>query len=77
MVFNANIFRCRRCECYLLSEEIDTHQCLEIKEQTIEGDLLWINDGVRKYPIKRTNGKSTTCLNRFGQPLNNGRFNNT
>jgi hypothetical protein len=64
MVFNANIFRCQSCGYRLLSEEIETHECLQVTDYRLEDDLLWISDGKRWYPIKRqpqmNNPKRTT-----------------
>jgi hypothetical protein len=71
----SNVPRCIKCNKVLIAEEFDTHACerrKKVKDYKIEGNILWLYDGINWYPRKLsiTNRKSTT-------ENNNGGFNRT
>lgn len=48
----SNLFRCNHCHFFVTAEELETHECKQIKEYNISGNTLWATDGERWYPLK-------------------------
>lgn len=46
-----NVFRCRVCGRYAISEELNTHECRGFKGYKIKDDLVLVFDGVKWYPL--------------------------
>ena len=66
-----NIYRCKTCGIYAIAEEKDLHVCSEVKNVRVEGDIRWISDGSKWYPLKlNKNASSTENLHGEDQPQN-------
>lgn len=48
---NNNIFRCRVCGRFAISEELDSHECRSLKDYIDEGDIIAVFDGYSWYPL--------------------------
>ena len=46
-----NIFRCRVCGRYAISEELDKHECRGLVNYKIKDDLVLVFDGHIWYPL--------------------------
>jgi hypothetical protein len=45
-------YRCNLCGLTLIAEERGFHQCKEVVDYKIDGDILWLSDGEKWYPRK-------------------------
>ena len=48
-----NIFLCTFCNTQVIAEECPIHQCKQVLERKIDGNILWLKDEERWYPLKR------------------------
>ena len=44
--------KCQKCNLTLIEEELKNHECIEAKGFRIEGNILWLSDGMTEYPLK-------------------------
>jgi hypothetical protein len=51
----------------LISEEIISHECLNLTDYFVIGSLIWVCDGFDYYPLKM---RSTDNLHQGKQPHN-------
>ena len=49
---SANLVKCKKCNYWLISKELEDHRCKQIQRGRIDGDIFWVNDGERWYPLK-------------------------
>lgn len=48
---NKNVFRCRVCGRFAISEELDSHECRGLKDYFMKNGVVWVFDGYLWYPL--------------------------
>jgi len=76
--------KCKKCNLSLIEEEYTTHVCMKAKGFEIKEDILWLSDGVTKYPLKMSSivedmrtGKLKLYQPNFDSKKNNRKFDRT
>jgi hypothetical protein len=59
-----NTTKCQKCGYSLIIEELPTHECKDVIDYKIKGDILWLFDGEIWYPRKLRSARSDDFLHR-------------
>jgi hypothetical protein len=69
-----NLYTCNKCGLFVIEEELDSHKCLEIKTQTIEGQDF-VYDGKRLVPLTPAMKQWLSNTQRRNRTVENGIIN--
>lgn len=47
-----NVTKCKKCNFYLIAEELEDHICSKVVDYEIKGSNLWVYDGHSWFPRK-------------------------
>jgi len=58
-----NIYECLICNLRLIAEEAENHECKSVKKYQIKRSILWVNDGLKWYPLRLKKRSSSSDEN--------------
>ena len=63
MMESHNIMICPHCKLRVIAEEMNVHECRHEIERKIIRNVLWIFDGLHRYPLRLTPTKTHRAMN--------------